>query len=80
MKIVYAAAPRVIAFGGMRVSLRPGEPWDGDDPLVKQFPHAFVAGPRQVRSTQHPSGFREVPADEAAPAKRGPGRPPKAKP
>jgi hypothetical protein len=76
VKIVYAKEPRVIAFGGMRVGLRTGEPWDGDDPLVEAHPDAFVDGPRQVRSTQDPSGFREVPAEEPAPAgKRGAGRP-----
>lgn len=78
MKIVYASEQRVIAWQGDRIALRPGEPWDGDDPLVKAHPGSFVAGPRQVRSTQDPSGFREVPAEQAAPAKRGPGRPPKA--
>lgn len=75
MKIVYAAAPRVIAFGGMRVALRPGEPWDGDDPLVKQYPDAFVTGPTKVRSTRDPSGLVDVPAQ---PAPKRPGRPPKA--
>ena len=75
MKIVYAKEPRVIAYGGMRVPLRPGEPWDGDDPLVKRYPDAFVDGPRQVRSTQDPSGFREVPAGGEPAPKRGPGRP-----
>lgn len=74
MKIVYVAEPRVIAYGGMRITLTPGEPWDGDDPFVKANRDAFVDGPRTVRSTVAPGGLIEVPAEP----KRGPGRPPKA--
>lgn len=70
MKIVYAKEPRVIAFGGMRVALRPGEPWDGDDPLVKRHPDAFVSGPATVRSTREPSGLIEVAAEQEPRAPR----------
>lgn len=72
MKIVYAKEPRVIAFGGMRINLAPGEPWDGDDPLVKAHPDAFVPGPAKVRTTRDPSGLIDVPAE---PAPKRPGRP-----
>lgn len=65
MQIVYAKEPRVIAFGGMRVALRPGEPWDGDDPLVKANPDAFVDGPVTVRSTRTPEGVIDVPAEQS---------------
>lgn len=70
MKIVYAKEPRVIAFGGMRVTLRPGDPWDGDDPLVQAHPDAFVDGPRVVRSTRNSGGVIDVPVEQAT---RAPG-------
>lgn len=63
MKIVYAKEPRVIAYGGMRIALRPGEPWDGGDPLVEAHPDAFVDGPTTVRSTRNPSGVVAVPVE-----------------
>ena len=73
MKIVYAKEPRVIAFGGQRVALRPGEPWDGDDPLVKEHPGAFVDGPGAVRSTREASGFVRVDEPPVERATRAPG-------
>lgn len=64
VKIVYAKESRVIAFGGMRIALRPGDPWDGDDPLVAEHPDAFVSGPATVRSTREPAGFIKVPTEQ----------------
>jgi hypothetical protein len=73
MKIVFAKEPRVIAHGGQRIALRPGEPWDGDDPLVTEYPDAFVDGPSTVRSTRDASGLVAVGEPPVERATRAPG-------
>lgn len=70
MKIVYAKEGVVVAHAGQRVPIRPGEPWDGDDPLVKAHPEMFADGPSSVRTTRDPSGVTDVPVEQAA---RAPG-------
>lgn len=68
MKIVYAREGAVVAHGGHRVMIRPGEPWDGDDALVKAHPDLFVDGPASVRTTRDPSGVTDVPVERATQA------------
>lgn len=77
-KIVYAKDRCVIAFGGMRISLAPGDPWDGDDPLVQEYPDRFVDGPATVRSTRAPSGTLPVERATRAPGERRTTRKPRA--
>ena len=73
MKIVYAKDRCVIAFGGMRIALAPGDPWDGDDPLVKEYPDRFVDGPATVRSTRASAGMLSVDSPPVERATRAPG-------
>jgi hypothetical protein len=68
MKIVYANKNAVVAHSGLRIVVRAGEPWDGDDPLVKSHPDLFVDGPASVRTTRDPSGVTDVPVERATQA------------
>lgn len=65
MKIVFASRSAVVAHAGLRIHIRAGEPWDGDDPLVRAYPGLFTAGPAVVRTTRDPSGVVDVPVQEA---------------
>lgn len=67
-KVVFAKTSVVLAHGGQRVPVRAGEPWDGDDALVKSYPDMFIDTLASVRSTTDPRGFTEVET-----ATRGPG-------
>lgn len=68
MRIVYANTSAVVAHGGLRIPIRTGEPWDGDDALVKAHPELFVDGPASVRSTRDPSGVIDLPVERATAA------------
>jgi hypothetical protein len=68
MNIVYAKEGAIVAHAGQRVMVRRGEPWDGDDALVKAHPELFVDGPASVRSTRDPSGVTDVPVERATQA------------
>lgn len=59
MDVVYAKTNVVLAFGGQRVQVRVGEPWNADDPLVKAYPDTFAPNVKAVRSTEDPRGFVE---------------------
>lgn len=74
MKIVYARSSITVAHAGQRVGIRAGEPWDGDDPLVKAHQDLFTDGPAYVRSTRDPAGVMPVPAGESAEDKPAPRR------
>lgn len=58
--IVFAKTNSVVAFGGRRVPIAVGEPWDADDALVSQYPDLFAENVRAVRTTTDPRGFREL--------------------
>lgn len=64
--IVYAKANGVLAHGGYRVTVRAGEPWDANDPLVQHYPDSFAEHLPAVRSTQDPRGYREYEPVERA--------------
>ena len=68
MKVVYANTSAVVAHGGLRIPVRAGEPWDGDDALVKAHPEMFTDGPASVRSTRDPSGVTNLPVERATQA------------
>lgn len=68
MNIVYANTASTLAHQGDRVVIRPGDPWDGDDPLVEAYPSFFSPHPRAVRSTRTANGFAAV---DEAPVERG---------
>lgn len=70
-EIVFAKTAAVVAFAGQRIRLNPGEPWDAEDPFVKEHPEMFAEHVRAARSTQDSRGFREY--DEIETATRAPG-------
>jgi hypothetical protein len=70
--VVFARRGAVLAHGGKRVGVRPGEPWDANDPLVQQYPDNFVASVPAMRSTVDPRGYREHSGDVER-ATRAPG-------
>jgi hypothetical protein len=64
--IVYANQSCILAVGGQRVQVRKGDPWDGNDPAVKQYPDHFVDKVPAVRTTTDPRGYRVLADDEPA--------------
>ena len=69
-KVVFAKTSAVLAHGGQRVPIRAGEPWDGDDSLVKSYPDMFADGVAAVRSTTDPRGYTEVEQATRAPGEK----------
>jgi len=65
MTIVYAKSTVVLAHAGQRIPVRAGEAWDGNDPLVAQYPNEFTPAPRAVRVTTNPQGWDEAPVEAA---------------
>jgi hypothetical protein len=53
-KIVYASADCVVRHHGLAIRLVPGEPWDADDPFVRQRPDLFRDVPDLVHRTVAP--------------------------
>lgn len=68
--IVYAAVDSVLAHGGQRIRVKPGEVWAADDPLVAQYPQAFTDQPRGMRVTTSASGWAEVEQATATPGEK----------
>jgi hypothetical protein len=68
MSIVYAKTSATLAHAGQRVRVNAGEPWDRDDPLVKQYSEMFVESVSAVRTTQDPRGYREYTVERATAA------------
>jgi len=69
-RIAYATTTAVLAHGGQRVSVRAGDPWDADDPLVSAYPDMFTEALPAVRCTTDPSGMRPVETATAAPGEQ----------
>lgn len=57
--IVYTRQSGVLAHGGQRIRVTPGEPWRADDPLVAAYPDFFVDHVPAVRTTEDPRGWTE---------------------
>lgn len=70
-KIVYASADCVVRHHGLAVRLVPGEPWDGDDPFVKQRPDLFRDVPDTVHRTVAPVEQATAQPGERRMTKRG---------
>jgi hypothetical protein len=69
MKVVYAkSTTSVMGEHGMVTRLTKGEPWDGDDPIVKQHPTFFADNPVLVKTSR--KGWEVVEQATAAPGEK----------
>jgi hypothetical protein len=50
-RIVFAASTSVLRWGAGSITVRRGDPWDADDPLVKRYPTSFVDDPSFIHRT-----------------------------